>query len=359
MTKTFQFSLLIFIFIFSCSDKQPNKAQQQAKEYAEAYEIDERIYEQVTRTFSSISEPKPIANDPRISEKVKLGKILYYDTRLSKEGNISCNSCHDLSTFGVDNLPTSPGDAGEHGDRNSPTVLNAALHTSQFWDGRAKDVEEQAGMPILNPAEMAIPSEEFLIDRLNGIELYQSLFSSAFPNSSDAISYENLKTAIGAFERTLITPSAFDEYLNGKKGALTLQQKKGLSTFIEVGCITCHTGPMVGGNLFQKFGVHYDYWEFTQSDNIDEGKFKITGNEADRYVFKVPTLRNVTKTAPYFHDGSVDNLFEAIKIMARVNLNKDLQPSEIENIISFMESLEGMPKSDWATFPEELAQSQG
>lgn len=355
MKPTFSLLLLLFLIANSCGPKEESKAKKQAREYAEGLKIDERIYPQVTRTFAALPQLSENPDNPLTEEKVKLGKILYYDSRLSKDGNISCNSCHNLSTFGVDNLPVSPGDAGENGERNSPTVLNASFHTTQFWDGRAKDVEEQAGMPILNPVEMAIPSEEFLVDRLKEIDLYRELFPAAFPEDGDPISYENIQNAIAAFERTLITPSRFDNYLNGSKGALTLQEKEGLETFINVGCITCHTGPMIGGNLYQKFGVHNDYWEFTKSQNVDEGRISLTGNEADRYVFKVPTLRNVNQTAPYFHDGSVESLSEAIKIMGVVNLNKQLSPKEIESILAFLETLEGEVNEDWAVVPEELA----
>jgi cytochrome c peroxidase len=357
LKKAFFFTAIIGL-IYACQPGEKNeKSSSEAQKYAESYNIDQEIYSQVTRTF--IPLPKTSENPENISspEKVKLGKILFFDTRLSKDGNISCNSCHDLSTFGVDNLPTSPGDQGENGARNSPTVLNSSFHTTQFWDGRAKDVEEQAGMPILNPVEMAIPDEKFLVDRLIGIELYQGLFSAAFPEDSDPLLFINIQKAIGAFERTLLTPSKFDDYVAGKKGSLTLRQKRGLQTFINVGCITCHTGIMLGGNMFQKFGVHEDYWEYTGSENIDMGRFEITGNEADKYVFRVPTLRNVTKTGPYFHDGSIGDLRAAIKIMARVNLNKGLTEDEVKSIISFFESLEGEVEKDWGEIPDELSGS--
>jgi len=273
--------------------------------------------------------------------KIRLGHTLYFDKQLSKDGNISCNSCHNLETFGVDNLPNSPGDAGKNGDRNSPTVLNAALHTTQFWDGRAKDVEEQAGMPILNPIEMAIPNESFLIDRLSRNETYKKLFSEAFPNQQNPINYENLRIAIASFERELVTPSRFDNYLNGDTKALTLQEKKGLSSFINVGCTTCHSGEALGGNMFQKFGVHKNYWELTKCKIIDEGKFKVTTSESDKYVFKVPSLRNIEKTHPYFHDGSISSLEKAVEIMAIAQLNYNLSKDEKNNIVAFLKTLTG------------------
>ena len=291
--------------------------------------------------FSALPSQAESAENPITDEKVALGHKLYFDKNLSKDGNISCNSCHNLNTFGVDNLPTSPGDAGKNGGRNSPTVLNAALHATQFWDGRAKDVEEQAGMPILNPIEMAIPKEDFLIDRLSKIEGYSKLFEQAFPGEGNAISYKNLRLAIGAFERKLLTPSAFDNYLNGDLTALNKQEKSGLLTFINVGCASCHNGAALGGNSFQKFGVHKNYWELTGSKNIDKGRAEVTKNEADNYVFKVPSLRNIDKTAPYFHDGSVAKLDKTVEIMAISQLNYNLTTEEKENILAFLKSLTG------------------
>lgn len=192
--------------------------------------------------------------------KIDLGKRLYFDSRLSKDGNNSCNSCHNLETFGVDNLSFSPGDLGENGGRNSPTTFNAALHFLQFWDGRAKDVEEQAGGPILNPIEMNIPSKEFLIERLGKIPVYVEHFKKAYPEEENSLTYFNIQKSIAAFERTLITPSSFDQFIKGNDEALSKEQIEGLKTFIDVGCTQCHNGALLGGTSFQKFGVHTDYW---------------------------------------------------------------------------------------------------
>ncbi|MES2836662.1 MAG: cytochrome c peroxidase [Bacteroidota bacterium] len=289
---------------------------------------------------------------PENNAKAKLGQFLYFDTRLSKDGKNSCNSCHNLNTFGVDNLPFSPGDKGLLGGRNSPTTLNAALHASQFWDGRAKDVEEQAGGPILNPIEMNIPSEQFLIDRLKTIDLYKKLFATAYPTEQDPFTYKNVQDAIGAFERALITPSRYDEYLNGKKDALTLDEKKGLMSFTQVGCINCHNGEALGGGAgFQKFGMFANYWDYTKSTKRDEGRFELTKNEADKYFFKVPSLRNIEKTHPYFHDGSVKSLDEAVKIMAKTQLNYKLNNEEVKNITAFLKALNGDIPADYKTAP--------
>ncbi|MCB2219609.1 MAG: cytochrome-c peroxidase [Bacteroidetes bacterium] len=302
------------------------------------------------RSAQALFQPLPeIADDPAnplTPEKIALGKALYYDKRLSKNENISCNSCHNLETYGVDNEPTSDGDTGEKGDRNSPTVLNAALHFVQFWDGRAKDVEEQAGGPILNPVEMAIPSEEFLIERLSSIEKYQQLFAETYPEEENPITYENIEKSIAAFERTLITRAPFDNYLEGDFNALSDQQKKGLDAFMESGCTTCHSGVLLGGNMYHKFGLYDDYWKHTGSEHIDQGRAEVTGDEAQMFMFKVPSLRNVEKTFPYYHDGSVMELNKAIKIMAITQLNKELTDQEIADIGAFLESLTGKVPQD-------------
>ncbi len=273
-------------------------------------------------------------------EKVALGKVLYFDTLLSKNKTQSCNTCHNLDTYGVDNLPVSPGDKeGTFGTRNSPTVLNAALHISQFWDGREPDVEAQAGGPVLNPVEMGMPDEKTVVDRLLNEEKYVKMFAKAFPNDQEAITYDNMKKAIGAFERRLITPSKFDDYLTGNDAALNKLEKEGLALFMDKGCIACHMGNVLGGNTYQKFGVFGDYWELTKSKSIDKGKFDVTKKEADLYVFKSPSLRNIEKTYPYFHDGSVTDLSEAVKIMGKAQLNLDLKETEIKAIVAYLNSL--------------------
>ena len=299
---------------------------------------------------SGIFQPLPKqadnASNPITPEKVALGKMLYYDTKLSMKGNNSCNSCHNLSTFGVDNKSFSIGDDGLPGGRNSPTVLNAALHATKFWDGRAKDVEEQAGMPIMNPVEMHMPSKALVEERLKKEESYKKLFAAAFPNDKNAVSYGNLEKAIGAFERTLMTPSKFDEYLAGKANALTKEEKDGLDLFMKTGCTTCHAGVVLGGQMFQKFGIYGNYWDLTKSAKVDSGRITVTKNASDLYVFKVPSLRNVEKTGPYFHDGSVADLNKAISIMAKSELNKTLSDNEVQSIASFLKTLTGTVPAD-------------
>ncbi|MCG3166135.1 MAG: Cytochrome c551 peroxidase [Bacteroidia bacterium] len=346
----FATALSAVLFLSACSS-QPEQKQETAGTENEDAKIDAEIKPRLS-AFAAL--PATAENpDNQISDaKVKLGHALYFDTRLSKAGKISCNSCHNLEAFGVDNLPTSPGDAGKNGDRNSPTVLNAALHTTQFWDSRAKDVEEQAGMPILNPVEMEIPNEAFLVKRLSEVPEYKKLFSEAFPGKG--ITYENLRLAIAAFERKLLTPSRFDNYLNGDTKALTLEEKKGLNNFIKIGCTTCHSGALLGGNMMQKFGVHREYWTLTESKKIDEGRAAVTKQESDKYMFKVPSLRNVEKTYPYFHDGSVADLKKAIQIMAVAQLAYRMSPEEINSVEAFLKSLTGDIPAEYKKAPAAL-----
>ena len=286
--------------------------------------------------------------NPFSEEKIKLGRLLYFDTRLSKNHDVSCNSCHQLDRYGVDSEPTSPGHKGQRGGRNSPTVYNASLHIAQFWDGRAKDVEEQAGGPVLNPIEMAMPSEEAVLAVLNSIDGYRALFNAAFPaeDGGSSITYANMANAIGAFERKLMTPSAFDAFLEGDDSALTDKEVAGLETFMDTGCITCHAGPTIGGQMFQKLGLVKPY------GTEDAGRFEVTGNEADRGVFKVPSLRNVAQTGPYLHDGSIDSLDAMIRIMAEHQLGQTLTPDELNSIRVFLGSLTGKIDPLYTAAPE-------
>lgn len=343
---TFYTTLLLFVLV-ACSPVSQND-----------FSNNGLAYDLALKDYLYLFEPLPKAainpNNQKTEEKIRLGHMLYYDTRLSLTGNNSCNSCHNLATFGVDNLPTSPGDNGGFGDRNSPTVLNAALHQMQFWDGRAADVEEQAGGPITNPVEMAIPSKDFLVARLQNIELYKEWFAKAFPNETNAISYQNVQNAIACFERELLTPSRFDRYLNGEKTALTEQEKKGMLSFVLNGCTTCHSGVLLGGNNFQKFGVYHNFWEVIEDKKMDKGLAAISNNPDDAFMFKVPSLRNIEHTHPYFHNGSVAKLEEAISIMAKIQLNKALNNREIENISAFLKSLSGDIPQEFKTEPQEL-----
>ena len=266
--------------------------------------------------------------------KVELGKKLWFDPRLSKSGFISCNSCHNLSMGGSDNLKTSIGDKWQKGPINSPTVLNSSLNLAQFWDGRAADLKEQAGGPIANPGEMAF-THTLAIDVLQSIPGYVREFKQVF--GKDKIDIDQVTTAIAEFEKTLVTPnSRFDQWLLGKKDALTKTELEGYKLFKDSGCVACHNGEAVGGNSFQKMGLVEPY-----KGNMPDGRAAVTGNDADRFNFKVPTLRNVEMTYPYFHDGAANTLTEAVDVMGRLQLGKKFTKDENAKIVAFLKTLTG------------------
>jgi len=341
MKNLFTLAFMALVMVLASCNNQP--AVDPAQAFADS------VKAMAAKSFAVLPTSAENPANAGTAEKIALGKALYFDVRLSKNQTQSCNTCHNLATYGVDNLPTSKGDNGAQGTRNSPTSLNAMLHVAQFWDGRNKDVEEQAGGPILNPVEMGIKDTASMIAVLKKIPEYQTMFAAAFPGQTDAITYDNLTDAIGAFERTLLTPSKFDEFIAGNTQALSPEEIKGLKTFMDVGCTTCHSGALLGGNMFMKFGLSVNYWELTKSAVIDSGKYVVTKNPADMFVFKVPSLRNIEKTFPYFHDGSVADLKDAIQIMAKTTLNKELSTEEVESINTFLKSLTG-------TVPAEVLQ---
>ena len=335
--------LTLMIFSFSCKNKQN-------KEQALGTSADS-----VLIMAKTIFQPLPAeATNPDNAitpEKVLLGKTLYYDNRLSENNTESCNTCHNLATFGVDNKSTSPGDNGKLGVRNSPTTLNAALHFVQFWDGRMKDVEEQAGGPMMNPAEMAMPAEKEVIARLTKNEGYKKMFEAAFPNSKQAVTFENVRNSIAAFERTLLTPGKFDKFLEGELTAMNDQEINGLHTFMATGCTACHTGALLGGNMFQKYPLFGTHKDLTGSTVDDLGKMAATKSENDKYLFKVPSLRNIAETWPYLHDGSIKDLDKSIPVMARGQLNKELTPEQTADISLFLKTLTGEVPADAKKVP--------
>jgi cytochrome c peroxidase len=270
-------------------------------------------------------------------ELVALGKKLFFEKGVSLTKSQSCNDCHRLDNMmsGVDYRPISLGAKGIAGTRNAPTVLNAGFQRMQFWDGRASDLVEQAKGPLLNPNEMAMRTEQEVVDRLKNNRDYRRLFKNAFPNHHEPITFDNAANAIAAFERTLITPSRFDRYLKGDMDSITMAEEKGLMRFVDGGCVECHSSFLVGGRLFKKFGVYHPY-----PNRTDTGRYAITHNEEDMFVFKVPTLRNVTLTPPYFSDGQVSTLQEAIRLMAWMQLDTKLEFSEIDEIVRFLNILD-------------------
>ncbi|MEJ2621625.1 MAG: cytochrome-c peroxidase [Candidatus Thiodiazotropha sp.] len=266
---------------------------------------------------------------------VELGKKLYFDPRLSKSGFISCNSCHNLSMGGTDNLKTSIGHNWQQGPINAPTVLNSSLNLAQFWDGRAADLKAQAGGPIANPGEMAA-SHTLAVEVLESIPQYVMEFKNVF--GVDKITIDEVTEAIAEFEKTLVTPNSdFDKWLLGDKSALNSQELKGYKLFKESGCTSCHNGEAVGGNSFQKMGLVEAY----KTDNKAEGLSAVTGKDADRFKFKVPTLRNVEMTYPYFHDGEAETLTEAVDVMGRLQLGRKFTDAENRQVVAFLKTLTG------------------
>jgi cytochrome c peroxidase len=299
--------------------------------------------------FSNPPLPKRIEDPskPASAAQIDLGRMLYYDTRFSIGQDISCNSCHELENFGVDGKAVSLGHKKQPGSRNSPTVYNAAGHFAQFWDYRAKTVEEQAMMPVLNPVEMAMPSKEYVEQVLKSIPGYVEAFRKAFPDDSQPVTFENFGKAIGVFERGLVTPSPWDKFLAGDKNAITPEQRKGFSDFIGALCHTCHMGPHLGGMMPQKLGVVMPW-----PSQKDKGRFEVTKSPADMMMFKVPSLRNIARTGPYFHDGSQESLQEAVKMMARHQSGITLTDEKAASIVKFLESLTGEIPRDYIKKPQ-------
>lgn len=299
------------------------------------------LLDQARTLFKPIPDTaQAVPGESSTAARIELGKALYFDPRLSESHNISCNTCHQIGLGGVDMLPTSIGHRWQKGGRNAPTVLNAVFNTAQFWDGRAADLSEQAVGPIQNPIEMAI-SPDHAVSMLIGIPGYQSLFAAAYPGEKAPVTLANIGGAIAAFEATLLTPNApFDRYLKGDEKALDSEQTAGLRLFIDKGCAACHNGVNVGGGMYAPFGVV----EQPGADFLppaDKGRFQVTSTTSDEYVFKVPTLRNIALTPPYFHSGKSWDLKQAIAVMAASQLGQELSDEEVASIDSFLQALTG------------------
>lgn len=278
---------------------------------------------------------------------VRLGQMLYFDKRLSKNHDLSCNSCHQLDRYGVDGEVTSLGHKKQRGGRNSPTVYNAAGHFVQFWDGRSPHVEHQATQPIVNPVEMAMPGDVQIIETLESIPGYVAAFASVFPAESKPITVKNAGIAMGAFERKLTTPSRFDRFLAGEDDALTAEEQEGLRTFVAVGCASCHEGTLLGGRMYQKAGITVEW-----PNQKDQGRFEVTGREGDKMLFKVPSLRNIAMTGPYFHDGSVEHLSDAVRLMGEHQLGRTFTQPEIASMVTFLNALTGTLPEEWTKEPK-------
>lgn len=269
-------------------------------------------------------------------ERVALGRKLFNDKRLSVNQSQSCNTCHrvDGGRGGVDNESFSLGAHGQRGGRNAPTVLNAGFHLAQFWDGRAETLEDQAKGPVLNPVEMGMPNAGEVVSRLKASKDYPPLFAKAFAGSQDPITYDNVAKAIASFERTLVTHDRLDDFLKGNDLALSVGEQHGLKVFLTTGCTTCHNGPLLGGNSYQKVGLVNPF-----PNTKDPGRSAISKDEGDQFKFKVPSLRNIALTAPYFHDSSAATLSKAVEEMAWLQLGKKLSPDEVKSLVDFLVSL--------------------
>ncbi len=279
--------------------------------------------------------------------RVMLGRLLFHDPRLSRNRAISCSSCHLLATYGMDGKQISTGAGGILGRRNAPSVFNAATQIAQLWDGRAVDVEVQAVASIRDPLEMAMPTEQAVVKVLSRVPRYVELFHKAFPHDQHAVSLKNVGEAIGAFERGLVTTSRWDKFVAGDPSALTAREKQGLRVFRQRGCIVCHAGPQVGGTSFQKLGATLPW-----PNQTDQGRVEITKFPPDRMVFKVPSLKNVAATAPYFHDGSTSNLEVAIRLMGHHQLGIDMAEDDIRTIAEWMRAMTGEPAPDDIAVPQ-------
>ena len=283
------------------------------------------------------AEPIEVIKAVKVTEpeKVELGKMLFFEPRLSKSGYISCNSCHNLATGGVDALPSSVGHNWQQGPINSPTVLNANYMLAQFWDGRASDLQAQAAGPIENPKEMGY-SHALATQTIASMPAYRAHFAKVYGDEN--VTIDRLTDAISTFEKTLVTPnSPFDQYLLGKQDAISVDAKAGYQLFKSKGCVSCHNGPAVGGTMYMKMGLIKPF----HTNNPAEGRIAVTGKEADKFVFKVPTLRNIELTYPYFHDGSVWTLEEAVNTMADIQLGQKLSDKENLEMVAFLVSLTG------------------
>ncbi len=325
---------IILLNLQGCKDRK--KSTTNEKESAvDTTTLDGKLWLKASAVFPILPDTMP-GTFTDTKQKVDLGKKLYFEKALSINNQQACNSCHpiDRGFAGADHDITGVGALGKSGKRNDPSTLNAGFQFAQFWDGRAGTLEEQATKPILNPIEMGMPDKTAVEKKLRAMPDYVASFKAAFPDQEDPLNFDNLGRAIAAFERTLVSRGKIDRFLKGDLSAMNTSEKEGLKVFIETGCIQCHMGPNFGGLIYQKMGLFHPY------ENIEDlGRFAVTGNEGDKYQFKVPMLRNVLLTGPYFHDGRTADVEVAIEKMAYMQLNKKLTPNEVKSIKNFLGAL--------------------
>ena len=302
---------------------------------------DDDLMNRARTVFGALPASMPSADNPITPEKVKLGHILFSEPRISVDGVVSCVKCHPIGLYAADGLKKAVGNNCKVNPRNSPCIFNAASQMSEHWIGNRMSVEDQAKQALIGPPSYGMPSYEAVEKALKGIKGYAALFKEAFPGDKDPVTVDNFARAVGAFERTLMTPAPFDDFQKGTGNALTARQKRGLQAFLDTGCMTCHFSPYLGGQMYQKFGMFEPYEKYTKSQPVDEGRSAVTKAPADKFLFKVPVLRNVAMTPPYFHDGSVEKLEDAVTIMAKVQLMRDLTKEQAGDIAEFLRSLTG------------------
>jgi cytochrome c peroxidase len=321
---------------------QPVSAMATSQTPTQAAFANEELSPRVLRRYAALE----VHSTPVESALIVLGRKLYYDPRLSRTGAVSCNTCHPLNTYGTTNTRVSTGVDGRKGKRNAPSTYHASGHFVQFWDGRSPSVEKQAVMPIENRDEMGM-SKAQAVAAIARVPAYREEFARAFQGDTQPVTFERIGLAIAAFEHGLVTPSRWDRYLLGDKTALNPQEKAGAKLFANLGCIVCHTGPYIGGSMFERLGARVP-WPKTQ----DRGRAAVTGSPADDLVFKVPSLRNVAKTGPYFHDGSAPTLDVAVRMMARHQLGVELADDEVAELKAWLDALTGDLPTEYIRPPE-------
>jgi cytochrome c peroxidase len=324
---------------------------------ATADEAQQTLLGRAQQMFKPLPADAGAPQRPITAERVALGRALFFETRVSTDGKVSCASCHQPSFYGTDALPVSMGNAGKFVPRNAPTVFNTALQFVQHYGGNRADVEEQAVKALVSPLAYGNADYAAFEARLRGLPGYRSMFEKAFSGEAEPMTAANWGLAVGAYERVLLTPAPFDRYLAGETGALDATAQRGLDKFMSYGCAGCHNGVTIGGQMYQKFGITQDYWLATGSTEKellkgrDKGRFHDTKNEADAFTFKVQQLRNVAVTPPYFHDGSVAKLDDAVRIMAKLQLGRDLNDADVSDIVAFLGSLTGEVPAQFASVP--------
>jgi len=311
----------------------------------------DNFQQQVKTLFAPLPAAMESKDNPITPEKTHLGKMLFFETRISVDRTVSCSKCHLMSLYATDGLKKAVGNNCKLNPRNAPTVLNAADQISEHWIGNRVSVEDQAKQSLIAPLTFGLSSYKDVELKLKAIPGYDSLFRLAFPGEKDPVNADNFALAVGAWERTLVTPGRFDMYVKGDTTALTRTERDGLALFIKTGCVGCHSGPYLGGTMHDKFGPTQPYWNLTHSEEIDVGRFAVTKKEEDKYVFKVPNLRNVAMTSPYFHDGSVSDMKSAVKIMAQLEVNTTFDDKQADLIVAFLKSLTGQLPEDALTVP--------